>query len=88
MSIKITAEKLKQWRRGADGFLQWVNDMRPRIPSSRGGFEVFNPVDFQREIIHQALAELEPGKWRYQTIAISLPRRHSKTLMMALLVLW
>lgn len=88
MSVKITAEKLKQWRRGADGFLQWVNDMRPRIPSSRGGFEVFNPVDFQREIIYQALAELEPGKWRYQTIAISLPRRHSKTLMMSLLVLW
>ncbi len=86
--MKITKEKIKKWRNGAEGFLEWVDEVKPMIPSSRGGFEVFKPVDFQIEAISKALEREENGNWKYQTIAFSFPRRHSKSTLNALLVLW
>lgn len=86
--MKLSADRIKAWRKGADGFLQWVEDVQPRIPSRKGGFEVFQPADFQMEAIREALATDEEGNWRFQTIAFSFPRRHSKTTLNALLVVW
>ena len=65
----------------------WVRDVQPRIPARKGGFAIFVPADFQEEAIREALEQVD-GRWRYQTIAFSFPRRHSKTTLMALLVVW
>ena len=84
----FTREQVRGWRDGADGFFHWLKDVKPRVPSSRGGFEVFHPVDFQMAAVRDALARKDNGDWKYTTIAFSFPRRHSKTTLMALLVLW
>lgn len=85
--MKLTADQVRAWRNGAAGFLQWVKDVQPRIPARKGGFEVFRPADFQEDALREALAVVE-GRWKYQTIAFSFPRRHSKTTLMGLLVVW
>lgn len=87
MVVTFTPEQVRSWRNGADGFLAWVRDVQPRIPARKGGFAVFVPADFQEEAIREAMAHVD-GRWRYQTIAFSFPRRHSKTTLMALLVVW
>ena len=86
--MKITAAKLKKWRNGASGFLQWVADVQPRIPSSKGGFEIFIPVDFQIEAVKGALDRDKVGNYKHLTICLSFPRRHSKSTLAALIVLW
>ncbi len=82
------ADKIKQWQDGAGGFLQWLADVKPMIPSSKGGFEVFVPDEGQEEFFRNALRCNEDSGYIYQTIIDSEPRRHSKTVKMALLVLW
>lgn len=88
MSQGFTSKDVRAWRQGAEGFLKWVSDVKPRIPSKKGGFEVFKPADFQVEAVRDALAQDEAGRWLHQTIAFSFPRRHSKTTLNALLVVW
>lgn len=80
--------RVKAWRNGAAGFWLWVEDIKPRIPSARGGFTIFQPESFQIDEVSKAL-ELKPDESpRYGTIVLCWPRRHSKTVMNALIVLW
>ncbi len=84
----FSKQQVKSWREGADGFLTWITDIQPRIPSAHGGFEVFKPEPFQVQSIKEALEHNPDGTWRFTTIAFSMPRRHSKTVLCALLSLW
>jgi hypothetical protein len=86
--MRFTPAQVKAWRGGADGFLQWLADIGPRVPSARNRYEVFRPEPFQVEAIRDALALKADGTYQYITIALSFPRRHSKTTLMALLCLW
>lgn len=86
--ITFTKEQVASWREGADGFLSWVEDIKPRIPAASGGFTVFTPEPFQVEAIRGALAQNPDGTWKFGTLAFSMPRRHSKTVLCALLCLW
>jgi hypothetical protein len=88
MSLKITSERVRKWKNGAAGFEQWIKDIQPRILSPKGGFQVFEFADFQREAIRRALQVDQAGNWQFGTIGFSFPRRHSKTTLNALLVLW
>jgi hypothetical protein len=81
MSVRL---KVQEWRNGADGFFLWIEDVQPRIPSARGGFEIFRPEPFQEREIRRALSVQNP----FGTIVFCWPRRHSKTLVSALIVLW
>lgn len=85
---KFTPAQVKAWRNGADGFLQWIEDIEPRVPSARNTYEVFRPEPFQVEAVRDALIMKPDGTFQYITIAFSFPRRHSKTTIMALLALW
>lgn len=85
--MKLTKEKVKAWRNGAAGFLQWLDDVKPRVPSRKGGFVVFEPEPYQVEAVRGAL-QMDNGLFRYQTLLLSMPRRHGKTILAALLVLW
>lgn len=84
----VLEQKILEWKKPPQGFFQWLQDVQPRIPSSKGGFEPFIIQDFQREFIENALSTDENGDYKYQTIVCSMPRRHSKTVLMALLVIW
>ena len=88
MSQQITHERVAGWRNGWRGFLQWLEDVQPRIPSASGGYAVFRPERFQQGFIRAALRQNPDGTWKYTTIAVSMPRRHSKTVLIALLCLW
>ena len=88
MSLKITSERVRKWKNGAAGFEQWIKDIQPRILSPKGGFQVFEFADFQRDAIRRALQVDQAGNWKFGTIGFSFPRRHSKTTLNALLVLW
>ncbi|WP_052813183.1 hypothetical protein [Desulfonatronum thioautotrophicum] len=85
--MTITKQSIQSWRNGSTGFFQWIADVQPKIPSRKGGFEVFKPEPFQVDAITNALEQVN-GRWRHTTIALSFPRRHSKTTLAALLVLW
>lgn len=85
----FTKKQIQSWTANSpDAFFAWLEDIQPRVPSARGGHAVFVPEPFQRDAIRDALATDDAGDWRYTTIAFSFPRRHSKTTLMALLVLW
>ena len=79
MSAADLEKRLRRWRGGADAFFRWIDDVRPMIPSYRGGYEPFVPVDFQ---IHELERALDP---RHRTVVLCWPRRHSKTLCAALI---
>lgn len=88
-SNKADLERLyAEWRDGSDGFLKWVSDIKPRVLTSKNRYEVFVPADFQIEAIRGALTRNPDGTWKNLRIAISMPRRHSKTTLAALLCLW
>lgn len=74
--------KLRTWRTGATGFLQWLADFQPRVPSPHGSFIPFELTDRLREEIREGLSG------RYRTWIISMPRRHGKSALAALVALW
>ena len=85
---KLSKTQFKSWQGGSQGFFNWLNDVQPHVPSTTGKYIPFEPLDFQRQHITQALATNEQGLFRYGTLVLSYPRRHSKTTICALLVLW
>lgn len=87
--MAFTKKQVQSWTANSpEAFFAWLEDIQPRVPSARGGYAVFVPEQFQRDAIRDALATDDAGDWKYTTIAFSFPRRHSKTTLMALLVLW
>ncbi len=74
---------IASWRNGADGFLKFLDDVQPRIPSEKGGFQPYTiPNDLVRDEIRRALDT------RYSTLVFCWPRRHGKTVMTALIIVW
>jgi hypothetical protein len=74
--------KIERWLGGADGFLNWIDDVKPLIPSDRGGFEPYVPDDAIRAAIRKAL---DGG---FHTLIFCWPRRHGKTVICTLIVVW
>lgn len=75
-------DRLKAWRNGAQGFLTWLEDVKPRVPSFKGGYVTFQLTDREREEVIKALSGSN------KTIIFCWPRRHGKTLIVALIILW
>jgi Phage Terminase len=74
--------KVAAWRDGSAGFFEWLEDVQPRVPSSKGGYEVYIPGPREREEIRRAL------DGTYRTVVFCWPRRHGKTLASALIIAW
>lgn len=74
---------LARWNQpGAAGFLTFIEDVKPQVPSHGGGHEVYIPTKWELEHIKSAL---DGG---YSTIVWCWPRRHGKTLTNSLLCVW
>lgn len=74
---------LAAWRQpGSKGFFAWLEDVKPQVPSSKGGFETYVPGPLERVELEKAL----DGDFR--TIVLCWPRRHGKTIGAALIITW
>ncbi|WP_018044900.1 terminase large subunit [Methylobacterium sp. 88A] len=73
---------VRLWKGGSEGFFRWLDDVRPMVPSSKGGFEPYVPGPLERIELTTAL---DGG---YRTIVLCWPRRHGKTLAAALIIAW
>lgn len=78
------AERLRRWRQpGAAGFFAFLEDVKPRIPSAKGGYEPYTiPSDEVRAEIEKAL---DGG---FMTLVFCWPRRHGKSVVVALIIVW
>jgi hypothetical protein len=82
MSAASARAKVAEWREGSKGFFRWLEDTRPMVPASKGGYEAFVPGPRERAEIARAL---DGG---FSTIVLCWPRRHGKTLVSALIIVW
>ncbi|MBO1022921.1 hypothetical protein IPV08_23470 [Methylobacterium sp. SD274] len=73
---------LKLWQEGSKGFFRWLDDVKPMVPSSKGGFERYVPGPLERAELVKAL------DGDYRTVVFCWPRRHGKTLAAALIITW
>ncbi|HLO78672.1 MAG TPA: terminase large subunit [Magnetospirillum sp.] len=74
---------LARWNQpGAAGFLAFIADVQPRVPSANGGTEIYVPTDWEREEFTRAL------DGDHNCLCWVWPRRHGKTLANALIVIW
>lgn len=74
--------QIERWRNGAEGFLNWIEDVKPMIPSDKGGYEPYVPDDIIKAEIRKAL---DGG---FHTLIFCWPRRHGKTVICALIIAW
>lgn len=82
MTAAKAKSKVAAWRGGSAGFFRWLEDVEPRVPSSKGGYEPYIPGPREREEIARAL------DGDYRTVVFCWPRRHGKTLASALIIVW
>lgn len=72
----------RRWAGGSAGFFRFLADVRPLVPRADGSWGPLVLEDWQRDDIRTAL---DGG---YRTAIFLWPRRHGKTLVVALIVLW
>jgi hypothetical protein len=81
-TTKKPAGRIASWRNGAEGFFQFIEDVKPKVPSKDGPPVVAEFSERERKEIIEALS----GK--YSTVVLCWPRRHGKTVATALIILW
>lgn len=71
-----------RWQSGSDGFFNFLDDVKPVVRASDGGFIPFVPGPRERAEIIRAL------DGDHSTIVFSWPRRHGKTATSIMIILW
>ena len=78
-----TRSAVSRWRNGSRGFFAFLDDVQPRIMDEHGQWVPYTiPNEMVREEIRQAI---DSGAG---TVVFCWPRRHGKTLISALIILW
>lgn len=86
---KSKAQLLRRWNApGVEGFFNWIEDVKPRIKHRDNRYRPVCLEDFQRDILTDALAVDELNQFVHSLLLTCMPRRHSKTTMWLLVVLW
>lgn len=73
---------VSKWQNGSDGFFSFLEDVKPVVRSSRGGFTPFFPASREKAEIARAL------DGDHSTVVFSWPRRHGKTATSVMIILW
>ncbi len=77
------SQQIASWRNGSAGFFKFVEDVQPHVRSHDGGFAPFVLDGWQKIELAKALDN------PVVSIAIfCFPRRHGKTLLSALIIVW
>ncbi len=80
---------LARWNApGIAGFENWLADIRPRILKANNRYDEFVLEPWQREILADALACDDQGQFKHSMALTRMPRRHSKSTLWALVILW
>lgn len=77
-----STDLVASWKEGSKGFFKFLDDVKPVVRSSRGGFIPFVPGPRERAEIERAL------DGDYSTLVFSWPRRHGKTATSVMIILW
>lgn len=82
--MTFTKEQVDRWKiPTAEGFFAFVEDVQPQVPSNKGGFETWTCDD------PEVRAEIEKAlNGDFGTIIFCWPRRHGKTTVPALIIVW
>ena len=83
-----TYEPKPEWLNGAEGFFNWCEDVKPRILTKGNRYTEFQPEPWQRQIITDVLSTDANGDFIHDLALLITPRRHGKTNIYALIVLW
>ncbi|BBO73861.1 hypothetical protein DSCW_12780 [Desulfosarcina widdelii] len=81
-------EKLKTWQSGLTGFNAWLQDIEPRILGRNNRYQPFTHTPKQKKFIKQVLATDRAGRFKHSISLNIEPRRHGKSTVFALIVLW
>jgi len=80
---KTAKPNVASWRGGSKGFLQWLEDVQPRILDHK---KKWVPFEFPSEELKAEICKaIDSGA---RTIVFCWPRRHGKTLVSALIIAW
>lgn len=75
-------DRVTRWKSGSEGFFNFLDDVKPVVRASGGGFTPFVPGPRERAEIKRAL------DGDYSTLVFSWPRRHGKTATSIMIILW
>lgn len=81
-------ERITMWQGGERGFYQWIDDIQPRILARSNKYEVFKPTAKQKRFIKNVLAVDKAGLFKHAVALNVEPRRHGKSTVFSLIVLW
>ena len=80
---------LARWNSpGPAGFWNWCDDIRPRVLTRSNRYEVWEPTADQQDVVNQALAVDDDGRFIHSLSLNIQPRRHGKSCVFALLIIW
>ena len=80
---------LTLWNRpGIGGFANWFSDIKPKVLTSRNSYEQIRLTRLQRDTIKAMLAVDSDGKLAHSLNLLVWPRRHGKSTINELIVLW
>jgi hypothetical protein len=78
-----------RWSRpGVRGFAAWFKDIKPRVLTARNTYEPIKLTRTQIEAVKQILAVDDAGKLKHSISLLVWARRHGKSTLFALVVLW
>ena len=75
-------ERVARWRSGSEGFFNFLDDVKPVVRASGGGFTPFKPGPREQAEIVRAL------DGDFSTLVFCWPRRHGKTATSIMVILW
>jgi hypothetical protein len=80
---------LNRWNyKGAKGFYHWLRDMQPRCLNSKNRWEVWEPTPEQRRELQAILKTDSNGDLLHSLCLLIQPRRHGKSTIFRMLLLW
>jgi hypothetical protein len=80
---------LVRWNRpGINGFSQWYKDFKPQVLTSRSTYDEIKLTKVQGTYLKEALAVTPEGRLKHSLCLNISPRRHGKSVLHALIVLW
>ena len=88
MNKQELKEKFNEWKSGEAGFYSWLNHFKPRILTRSNKYEIFEPTIKQKRLISEILKTDKAGNFKRSFFLNIEPRRHGKSTVFALLVLW
>ena len=84
----VKKQKIDLWSEGEKGFWRWVRDVKPRVLHRSNLYEKFQPTERQKEVVRAVFKRGQDGRLESSIVLNTEPRRHGKSTVFAVLVLY